>query len=145
MSETRELTIVGSGVAETATERQTVVTSTVDLAAERALPIVVCAEDHSSWGSKKVIFGLGRAWGQWLHALELASIDDIHQVRPQTWRKVALGLPGTAKADLCKAVAVEAATALLGRPAGPDESEAVCLAIYAAQTLKPKRRVRKVI
>lgn len=93
---------------------------------------------------------MGAARGRWEFALELAGVKDIRLVSPQRWRARVLGLGGNVKGDVAKMHARNWAHALVGRPCGDDESEALAMLMLAlrepdaleSKTKKPAPRAR---
>jgi hypothetical protein len=81
----------------------------------------------------QTMIGLGASRGRWLEQLALAGLPDrrIVSVTPSTWRGAILDGLRRRTTDECKASAQMVARLRLGHEVGPDEAEAVCIALWA--------------
>lgn len=127
-------------VAKDAVRRRDVVQRFMLAATQLDVPMVAVLEDHRSFAfsrgnmSVSSAMGMGAARGRWEQELEAAGIRDVHLVEPRVWRKAVLGL-GNAKTEAAKAAARLHARAVLGCDVGADESEALCMALWAERAL----------
>ncbi len=136
------------GLAKTAADRRVAVYSAYNRARSYGMSVVAVLEDHRSFGfsrgnmSVKSLLGMGAARGAWTQELECAGVRDVHLVTPLDWRKLVLGLKGNVSGETAKQAAQLYAFSVLGVATGSDEAEALCLAKYGRDFLRPKPRRR---
>jgi hypothetical protein len=122
--------VLGSGVAQCAVDRRRI------LDAWGEFPDVIVREDWTrggQWGFKQVL-GMGAEWGRWAEAIELANLRllRVRKVEPNEWRYPLLGRRRRTRPEW-KAAAISYVEAL-GIDAGHDESEAICIGLFAARS-----------
>jgi hypothetical protein len=137
--------VLGSGTAKCAADRRRI----LDTWGEE--PDIIVREDWTrggKWGFKQVL-GMGAAWGHWEEALELAGLRPLRvkKVLPNEWRLPLLGRKRLTR-EQWKREAIGYVDAL-GIDAGSDESEAICIGLWAtrsdavweALTARERRRI----
>lgn len=155
--------LVEYGEARRLSERQDAVRMAVELAAERGLPLIVCAERWTAggWGKSakggkknqgmtKTLLGLGAAWGKWEDVLEDHEVPKRCVVRfpPQTWRARVLG-NGAMRSEHAKKVAVGYVEMRFKVVVKHDVAEGICIGCCGARApevgdvLAGKKKTRK--
>lgn len=142
--------VEAAGSATTQRHRSDAVALALEVAAERALPLVVVGEKWTPggrYGGARTMAGLGAQWGLWLAEVEPhVAARRIVRVYAQTWRARVLGGGRGITTAQWHARARDRAQQALRREAGSDdEAEAVCIAVWAAYAdevgaVMPKRR-----
>ena len=134
-----------SGVAKTAFERRDAVDKALCLATKVKSDLEVVMEDHSGFGfsrgnmSVKSLLGMGSARGRWLEVLDLYAWVQPSYVAPSKWRQSVLGLGQRVKGAVAKKAAQDYVHAAIGRKVGPDEAEAICIALWGAREISGPR------
>jgi hypothetical protein len=137
--------VLGSGTARCAADRRRI----LDAWGEK--PDIIVREDWTrggQWGFKQVL-GMGAEWGRWAEAIELAGLRPLRvkKVEPNEWRWPLLGRSRRTR-EQWKRAAIDYVGAL-NIDAGSDESEAICIGLFAtrsedvwnALTARERRRI----
>ena len=84
-----------------------------------------------------------RKAGMWEGAMNAAGVYDVEYVEPSVWQSSVLGIRGVrmVRSEL-KVMSVAKARAAFGGDRKEDESDAICLGIYAATQLQLERQLR---
>jgi hypothetical protein len=149
-----------SGVATSAIQRREVLEHLRTCQTMLGAPVLAVREDHSSMPltfktrhdrksggkaqrSSASILGQGGNAGRWDEQLELEGIE-LRKVSPNDWFCTLSGLPARTKRDDRKAWSVQYATAALAAhrlapPKDDNEADAVCIALWGAMNLAPRR------
>lgn len=138
-----------SGVAIRHEQRFDACNQAVRLAAAESLPLVVVAEKWTHggpYGGPRTMCGLGKSWGLWCAALEMAWIPKsrVLRVYTQTWRHRVF--PGqsvaTKRAEWDALIRTRAEIDSGKTIESDDEADAICIDIWARDAVPVGKKVK---